>query len=72
MDFDLSFKIDVMKTLIKLLKSGIKSMRNLALALIVAFMIGVHNFYTGEIKSKDDIVFTIEKDVIEEDSAPKD
>lgn len=35
-------------------------------------MLGIHNFYTGEIKSKDDIVFTIEQDVIEEDSVPKD
>ncbi|WP_373494806.1 hypothetical protein [Aquiflexum sp.] len=55
----------------KLLKSIWKSIKNLAWALIVAFMLGVHNFYTGETKSKDDIVFTIEKDVIEEDTAPK-
>ncbi len=56
---------------VKLLKSIWKSIKNLAWALIVAFMLGVHNFYTGETKSKDDIVFTIEKDVIEEDTAPK-
>lgn len=49
-----------------------KSIRNLAWALIVAFMLGVHNFYTGETKSKDDIVFTVEKNEIEEDAAPKD
>ncbi|WP_373521818.1 hypothetical protein [Aquiflexum sp.] len=57
---------------IKLLKSIWKPTKNLAWALIVAFMLGIHNFYTGETKSKDDIVFTIEKDVIEEDTAPKD
>lgn len=49
-----------------------KSLKNLAWAFIVAFMLGVHNFYYQETKSKDDIVFTIEQDVVEEDSAPKD
>jgi ABC-type proline/glycine betaine transport system permease subunit len=61
-----------MKLLAKFFKHVWKSIRNLAWALIVAFMLGVHNFYTGETKSKDDIVFTVEQDVIEEDSAPKD
>ena len=61
-----------MDQLVKSLKLIWKSIRNLAWALIVAFMLGIHNFYTGETKSKDDIVFTIEQDVIEEDAAPKD
>jgi hypothetical protein len=61
-----------MKSIIRLLKSLWRSLRNLAWALIVAFMLGIHNFYTGETKSKDDIVFTIEQEVIEEDAAPKD
>jgi hypothetical protein len=61
-----------MKLLSKIFKSAWKSTRNLAWALIVAFMLGVHNFYTGETKSKDDIVFTVEQDVKEEDAAPKD
>ena len=61
-----------MKLLVKIFKSVWKPTKNLAWALIVAFMLGVHNFYTGETKSKDDIVFTIEQDVIEEDAAPKD
>lgn len=56
----------------RIFKSFWKSSKNLAWALIVAFMLGVHNFYTGETKSKDDIVFHIEQDVIEEDAAPKD
>ncbi|WP_194776224.1 hypothetical protein [Pararhodonellum marinum] len=61
-----------MKPLTKFFKSIWKPIKNLAWALIVAFMLGIHNFYTGETKSKDDIVFTIEQDVVEEDSAPKD
>jgi hypothetical protein len=61
-----------MKSIIRLLKSLWRSLRNLAWALIVSFMLGIHNFYTGETKSKDDIVFTIEQEVIEEDAAPKD
>jgi intracellular septation protein A len=61
-----------MKSIIRLLKYLWRSLRNLAWALIVAFMLGIHNFYTGETKSKDDIVFTIEQEVIEEDAAPKD
>ena len=61
-----------MKLLVKIFKSVWKPTKNLAWALIVAFMLGVHNFYTGETKSKDDIVFTIEQDAEEEDAAPKD
>jgi hypothetical protein len=61
-----------MKVLSKIFKSAWKYSKNLTWALIVAFMLGVHNFYTGETKSKDDIVFTVEQDVIEEDAAPKD
>lgn len=44
---------------------------NLTWALIVAFMLGVHNFYMGETKSKDDIVFQIEQETQEENAAPK-
>ncbi|MGY6743604.1 MAG: hypothetical protein ACXIUQ_12775 [Cecembia sp.] len=61
-----------MKLLVKYLKSVWKSAKKLAWALKVAFMIGVHNFYTGETKSKDDIVFQIEQEVKEEDNAPLD
>ena len=61
-----------MKLLSKIFKSAWKSFRNIVWALIVAFMLGVHNFYTGETKSKDDIVFHIGQDVIEENAAPKD
>jgi hypothetical protein len=61
-----------MKLLVNCFKSIWKSSKNLAWALIVAFMLGVHNFYTGETKSKDDIVFQIEQDSEEEDAAPKD
>jgi len=40
-------------------------------AIIVAFMIGIHNFYKEEIKLRDDIVLTIENNESDEDSAPK-
>jgi hypothetical protein len=61
-----------MYSLFKFFKSVWKFTKNLVWALIVAFMLGGHNFYTGETKSKEDIVFQIEQDVIEEDTAPKD
>ncbi|MFD2200944.1 hypothetical protein [Shivajiella indica] len=61
-----------MKPLANFVKSLWKSFRNLIWALIVAFMLGVHNFYKQETKSKDDIAFRIEQDVKEEDAAPKD
>ncbi|RPA69353.1 hypothetical protein EF405_06020 [Cyclobacteriaceae bacterium YHN15] len=58
--------------LVKCFKSIWQPTKNLAWAVIVAFMLGVHNFYTGETKSKDDIVFQIEQDTQEENAAPKD
>lgn len=54
-----------------LISSVAKAIKNLFWALIVAFMLGVHNFYLGETKSKDDIVFHIEQTIIEEDNQPK-
>ena len=41
-------------------------------ALIVAFMVGVHNFYKQEMDSPDSIVSSIQLDEEEEDSSPKD
>ena len=41
-------------------------------AIIVAYMLGMHNFYKGEEKTPDDIVITIELNEVEEDGAPKD
>jgi hypothetical protein len=61
-----------MKSIGRMWKSIWKPIKNLAWAMIVAFMLGVHNFYTGETKSKDDIVFQIEQDTQEENAAPKD
>ncbi len=55
----------------KFCKTVWKSTKNLVWALLVAFMLGVHNFYFQETKSKDDIVFHIEQKTIEEDDAPK-
>lgn len=41
-------------------------------ALIVAYMVGIHNFYKGEQKTPEDIVITIENIEEQEDDAPKD
>ncbi|GAB3228342.1 hypothetical protein J0A67_14355 [Algoriphagus aestuariicola] len=46
--------------------------RRLLWALIVAFMVGVHNFYKQEMDSPDSIVSSIEMDSEENDSTPKD
>jgi hypothetical protein len=50
-------------------KLGLKC-KNFLWALTVAFMLGVHNFYKGETKSKDDIVSHIEHHLEAEDDAP--
>lgn len=57
-----------MKPVFKILKP----IRNLAWALIVAFMVGVHNFYKQEMDSPDSIVSSIQLDDEQDDSSPKD
>jgi len=54
------------------MKALFKPLRRLLWALIVAFMVGVHNFYKQEMDSSDSIVSAIEIDAEEEDSSPKD
>jgi len=42
---------------------------------MVAYMLGIHNFYKGEDKALDDIVktiYTIEHNELHEDGTPKD
>ena len=41
-------------------------------SMIVAYMLGMHNFYKGEDKTTDDIVITIELNEVQEDGTPKD
>ena len=55
-----------------LLYQLIKFIRRQVWALIVAYMVGIHNFYKGEDKTSDDIVITIERNEVQEDGAPKD
>ncbi len=50
----------------------LKYFRKLAWALIVAFMVGVHNFYKQDMDSPESIVSHIEINSEEEDSSPKD
>ncbi|MDX5338209.1 MAG: hypothetical protein LPK25_04225 [Cyclobacteriaceae bacterium] len=45
-------------------------MKRLLWALIVAFMVGVHNFYKQEMDSPDSIVSSIQMDEEQDDSAP--
>jgi hypothetical protein len=46
--------------------------KKLIWALLVAYMIGIHNIYFQEQKSPDDIVLKIAEDHQMTDSAPKD
>jgi len=49
--------------------------RRIVWAFIVAYMLGIHNFYKNEDKSLDDIIktkYTIEHNEMQENGAPKD
>lgn len=48
------------------------SIRRTLWAIIVAYMLGMHNFYRGEDKTPDDILITIEYNEVQEDGVPKD
>lgn len=48
------------------------SIRRKIWALIVAYMLGIHNFYKGEEKTPDNIVITIELNEVQENGTPKD
>ncbi|HTF20271.1 MAG TPA: hypothetical protein VK658_19505 [Chryseolinea sp.] len=41
-------------------------------ALIVAYMLGLHNFYNGDDKSPDNIAITTEQNEAQENGTPKD
>ena len=40
--------------------------------MIVAYMLGIHNFYKGEDKTADNIIITIEHNEVQGDGIPKD
>ena len=50
----------------------LRPFRQIVWAMIVAFMVGVHNFYKQEMDSPDSIVSSIEIEAEDEDSSPKD
>ena len=50
----------------------IKCVRRNIWGLIVAYMLGMHNFYKGEEKTSDNIVITIELNEVQQDGAPND
>jgi hypothetical protein len=49
-----------------------RSLRRHLWALIVAYMLGMHNMYKGEDKTLDNIVITTEYNQVQEDGTPKD
>ncbi|MGB3588376.1 MAG: hypothetical protein WBA23_17635 [Tunicatimonas sp.] len=50
----------------------IQYVRRQVWAIIVAYMVGIHNFYREENKAPEDIVFTVEHIEEQEDDTPKD
>jgi hypothetical protein len=49
----------------------LQPVRRLFWALIIAYMVGIHNFYRQEMDSPDSIVSSIETDKEQEDKMPK-
>ncbi|RAI95000.1 hypothetical protein LV83_00251 [Algoriphagus yeomjeoni] len=49
----------------------IRHIRRFLWSLIVAFMVGIHNFYKQEMDSADSIVSSIQMDEEQDDSSPK-
>ena len=54
-----------------LLYQLLKYVRRKIWAIIVAYMLGMHNFYKEENKTPDDIVITIEYNEVQENGTPK-
>ena len=50
----------------------IERIRRTIWAIIVAYMLGMHNFYKGEEKTADNIIITVEVKEMQEDGSPKD
>ncbi len=49
----------------------IRYARRILWSIIVAYMLGLHNFYKGESKTTDDIVIRIEVNEVQDDGTPK-
>ena len=50
----------------------VRVVRRTVWAIIVAYMLGLHNVYKQEHKTPDDIVITVEAVKLQEDSGPND
>ena len=50
----------------------IRCVRRIIWAIIVAYMLGMHNFYKEEDKTPDDIAIIIELNEVQADGTPKD
>ena len=55
-----------------ILRNLIKAIQRTLWSLIVAYMLGLHNFYRGEDKTADNIMIRIELNELPGDGAPKD
>ncbi len=58
-------------TLNKQIKQFFKYLKRKIWIVIVAYMVGIHNFYKEEEKSPDEIILTIDDNEKQEDSSPK-
>ena len=65
-------KKQINKSIMHILYQFMKSVKKIAWAIIVAYMLGIHNGYKEEEKSPDDIVLKVVEDDVQENSAPKD
>jgi hypothetical protein len=50
----------------------IQGIRRILWSLIVAYMLGMHNFYYGDNKTRDDSIITVEVKEDQKSGAPKD
>ena len=53
-----------------ILRRLVRSVRRKIWAIIIAYMLGMHNFYKGEDKTPDDIAITIEYNEAQENGTP--
>jgi hypothetical protein len=53
-----------------IIRQMVGRLRRFVWAFIVAYMLGMHNFYWGDTKTRDDIVITIENQDVKGDSSP--
>ena len=61
-----------MKSIKPIVRQLLHGIRRILWSLIVAYMLGIHNFYHGDNKTKDESINTIEVKEDQSNGAPKD